>query len=214
VACPGFGEFLCFAGDTAVQKNIVAAFLVVVTSFTAAPARSADNCAAVLKSMNAEVAQKAYSIRSTDQNPDSGKVTSSNVAEVQPPDRMHLINGADETIVIRGKGTFRKSNNGGWEKAPYDLSDAMLSFYDPKNFEKFSKDCKRITTEKLDGHPMSVWQFRSESPGIVSISKLWISDSDGLPYKMEIDGEVAKHKTRTVQLIQYDPKISIQAPIR
>jgi len=38
--------------------------------------------------------------------------------------------------------------------------------------------------------------------------------SDGLPRKKEAGSEYGSEKIRSVQLIEYDPNISIEAPLR
>jgi hypothetical protein len=186
----------------------------VATAISAPPlAHGADDpCATVLKSMKAQVSQKAYRIRTTDLDPDTGNVKSSSSAEVQPPDRMHLFNDGGEQLVVRGKGTFTKAKGESWKKSPFDLIDAMLAGYDPKNFQQMSSDCHELDADKLDGRAMKVWQFKSSGLGVTSMTRIWIADSDGLPYQMEIDGKVGALKTKTKQRIEYDPSIKIEAP--
>lgn len=52
--------------------------------------------------------------------------------------------------------------------------------------------------------------------GVVSISavtKYWIGKSDGLIRKEESDGEIGGMKVKTTKIYEYDPSITIEAPL-
>src|ERR1043166_8845334 len=125
----------------------VAPLTLAAVAFATALHAADPSCATVYKAMDAGSRGKPYRMRSSNLDPDTGKVKSTTIAEAQPPGRMHTFNeNGSETIAVRGQGTFNKAKGGSWEKAPFDLSDALLWAEDPKRADMTShcKDRKSV----------------------------------------------------------------------
>ena len=65
--------------------------------------------------------------------------------------------------------------------------------------------------------PAAVYSFNMKfkldaNTEISSSAKLWVSVASGLPIKQEVSGEFGGVKSVTVQRIEYDPTIKIEAP--
>ena len=83
-----------------------------------------------------------------------------------------------------------------------------------------SADYKSLGDEVLDGVPTAVYELRSEldthvegAGPIKTITKIWISKSDGLIRKEVSEGDEAGMKVKTTSIYEYDPSITIEAPI-
>jgi hypothetical protein len=150
--------------------------------------------------------------------------------EFVPPDRMHVTLGNQETIIIKGQGTWIKQN-GKWVKSPVDMSTSFFGLFDPNNVDELAAELAKTTTttppqfvgpDLLDGKPMFVYQYTSTTKGlgpngsdIQSTSKLWTGALDNLPYKIESTRDSTGHpgqKVQTIVTYTYDPNLKIEAP--
>lgn len=181
--------------------------------------------------MNAHRAQmnaKSYRTR-TIQTEASGK-TSTITFEFVAPDRVHLTNNdGSETIAIKGVGTYQKPAAGQWIKSPFDFSEMIFAFMDPKALAEFQNSIvvsavKFVGPDLIDTKPMFVYQYSSVLKGlgpggsdINGTQKMWVGVTDGLPYKLEGDQDsavTAGAKTHSLITYDYDPNIKIEPPIK
>jgi hypothetical protein len=80
------------------------------------------------------------------------------------------------------------------------------------------KDVKLAGPDSVNGVPSFVYTYTTSidlgGSQITSNIKLWVGVANGLPLKQEVDGEFAGVKSHTVQLVEYDKTIKIEAPIK
>ena len=122
--------------------------------------------------------------------------------EFAAPDRYHIDNGGFEMIIV-GAQTFQKPPGGRWQKFPVNMNEMISAFRDPKLLDEIRKstDVKFLGPEVLDGTPMLTYQYKQDKAfgtNIKSDSKIWVSAVDGLPRRMEVEGEMNSKKTKTV----------------
>ena len=150
------------------------------------------------------------------------------VVEYVVPDRYHIVADLTTEIVIVEQKVYIKQNEDGvWRESQIPVT----SFIDPdfaKRLEESIADIRFIGADSLDGKPMWVYQYRSKTKIGEAEStlqtKLWIGETDTLPYKMAVDGETAAidlstGKVTSVKsietiLFEYDSTIKIDAPIK
>jgi len=148
--------------------------------------------------------------------------------EVVAPDRMHNVGDGNEVIVI-GRTMYIKKGaqwqNMGTQMS--DMTDKMKKGVEEMSPEEraaalkgLSADYKSLADEVLDGMPTAVYELRSKLDAhiagvgpITTITRIWISKSDGLIRKEESDGDEAGIKVKTTNIYEYDPSITIEAPI-
>ncbi len=150
--------------------------------------------------------------------------THNTVLEYVPPDRYHVVSDLkSELVVISQKVYFKQGDVWAESQMP------ATSIIDPdasKKLEESISDVQFIGTDSLNGKPMRVFQYKSqtkigdtESP---IQTKLWIGVADRLPYKMIVDGETASADASTGKVVgvnatstilfEYDPTIKIALP--
>jgi hypothetical protein len=187
---------------------------VTTTSSVAAPAMviPSDPTAALVSSMKAQLALPAY--RGNLDSQYQGK-TINTIVEFVSPDRYRVKNDSMEAVLI-GKVTYLKLN-GNWSKMGVDLSGMISSFRDPKIIEKGISNVKYLGSEQVNGIYASVYTYTSSADIngqiMAADAKIWISQSDDLPVKMEVTGEVSGEKTFSTITYDYASKVSIEAPM-
>jgi hypothetical protein len=198
------------------------------TTQSALPA-SGDPQAVVTNAGQLLTSQKAYRVRSTSVVSIGGGQTTTSVREFVAPDRTHNIGDGRETIVI-GKIMYVKKDGGEWQNLGSQMSDMQekmkeqvqkMSATEKADATKgLTVNYKSLGDEMLDGMPTAVYEMHSEfdtkvqgAGSIVTITKFWIGKSDGLFHKEESNGEEAGMKVKTTEIYEYDPNITIEAPI-
>jgi hypothetical protein len=181
----------------------------------------------ILNAQRAQLAVKAFRSKTTTTSAAGTQTTTT--LEYVNPDRVHLImaNG-NETIVIKGVGTYSKTSGGKWAVSPVDLSSTVFGQFDPKTIEELknsivTSNVKLIGPDVLDGRPVLVTTYdtlvKGLGPGgsdIHGSARLWVGATDGLPYRRESTQDsavTAGAKTTTVTTYEYDPNIKIEKPI-
>ena len=135
--------------------------------------------------------------------------------EYVAPDRFHIVNGTSVESVIIGKTAYVKLN-GKWQKFPSEMGKSIASMRDAFTDEglKSLKDVSFESNDLVDGVPASVYAYKSSTPkdGTSYRSKIWISNTSGLPMKIEVDyeGSTLKHMTT---VYSYDEGVSIDPPV-
>ena len=170
--------------------------------------------------------QKAYRVRSTSTTSTGGEPQTS-LREVVSPDRMHNVADGHEVIII-GRTMYVKKGDT-WQNMGTqmsDITDKMKKGVQDMSAEEradalkgLSADYKSLSDEVLDGVPMAVYELHSQlethvdGVTITTVTKIWISKSDGLIRKEVSDGDEAGVKVKTTRIYEYDPSITIEAPI-
>jgi hypothetical protein len=225
LAACGHTGLLTAAGDKTPTSNSKA-------GDTSTPAQrallaSGEPQAVVTNAMLSLKTQPAYRVRSTSVVSVGGGATTS-VREFVAPDRTHIIEDGREVIII-GKTMYIK-NGGEWQNLGTQMSDMaektkqrvqQMSPAEKADATKgLAADYKSLGDETLDGIPTAVYEmhgaFDTKVQGvgsIVMVTKYWIAKSDGLLRKDESDGEEAGMKVKTTSTYEYDPNITIEAPI-
>lgn len=187
-----------------------------------------DPQAVVTNAMLSLKSQQAYRVRSTSVVSIGGGQATTSVREFVAPDRTHMISDGREVIII-GKTMYIK-NGGEWQNLGTQMSDMaektkqqvqqMSSAEKAEATKGLTADYKSLGDETLDGIPTAVYEmhgaFDTKVQGvgpIVMVTKYWIAKSDGLFRKDESDGEEAGIKVKTTSTYEYDPNITIEAPI-
>jgi hypothetical protein len=187
---------------------------VTTTSSSAVPAIAipSDPTAALISSLKAQLALPAY--RGNLESQYQGK-TSSIIVEYLSPDRYRVKNDSMEAILI-GKETYINLS-GKWSKMGTDLSSMIGSFRDPKLIETGISNVKYIGVEQVNGISASVYTYTSSADfngqKIAADGKVWVSQANNLPAKIEVTGEVAGEKTFSTITYDYASKVSIEPPM-
>lgn len=147
--------------------------------------------------------------------------------EYVPPDRYSISSEANyyrQIIIITDK-VYGKSNDQ-WSILPMS-PDQLINPNSLKELENTIQGIQYMGQETLDGKSTNVYQYKSDTTigktKVTQQSQLWIGVSDGLPYKIVIDGQIATMdartgnvegiKAKTTQTIVYDQAIKIEAPL-
>jgi hypothetical protein len=138
--------------------------------------------------------------------------------EFAAPDRYHIDTGGFEMIIL-GAQTFQKPPGGRWQKFPVNMNEMISAFRDPKLLDEIRKstDVKFLGPEVLDGTPMLTYQYKQDKAfgtNIKSDFKIWVSAVDGLPRRMEVEGEMNSKKTKTViTYSDFNGEVKIEPPM-
>lgn len=199
------------------------------TPAQAALLASGDPQAVVTNARQSLTSQKAYRVRSTSVVSIGGGQTTTSVREFVAPDRTHNIGEGREVITIGNIMYVKK--DGAWQNLGTQMSDMAEKMKErvqqlsPEEKAEATKglsvgDYKSLGDEMLDGVPTAVYEMHSQFDtkvqgvgSIVMITKFWIGKSDGLFHKEESDGVEAGMKIKTTKTYEYDPNITIEAPI-
>lgn len=181
-----------------------------------------DPQAALFAAMRAQVNAGPYRNQTTIIADDSTVELS---AEIIPPDRMHMTNNfggqSQEQILIGDKGWMKQGD--AWVESPMTGTNivAQASGEMVEEMIKTISDVTLIGPETVDGVDALVYSYtsdmnKSDTMKMDSIStvKVWIATASGLMIKQEIDGEAMGIKSKTVQVITYDPNITIEPPVQ
>ena len=186
----------------------------------AAPAPSGSAEDAIIAAVQATLKAGPYRTKSTIVS-DSGTINMT--GELIPPDKLHTTMKATdfemENIIIGDKGWIKQ--NGKWAVSPMSGKAALEAAFLALTAEQLGltiSDAKSVGTEAVNGEQARVYTYTSttdlgESGQVISAVKLWVSAKRGLPVKQEIAGEAGGIKSNTVQMIEYDPTISIVPPM-
>jgi outer membrane lipoprotein-sorting protein len=168
---------------------------------------------AVMKSFRAQMELKSYRMRMETTTPQLGTRVVN--AEFVAPDRLRWIADEQEMIVTGSVGYMRQ--RGVWTKAPIDVATLISSIREPKVIEEISRsaDVKLLGNDVVDGTPVQVYQYtlRNAPAGSEAVSKSWVRASDGLPLKVETEGNVQGVRSKTVVTYSdFNADIRIEPP--
>ena len=205
----------------AVATSIPATAVPAATSVpAAAPASSGSAKDAIIAAIQATLKAGPYRTKSTIVS-DNGTINMT--GELIPPDKLHMTMKAtdfeNENIIIGDKGWIKQG--GKWAVSPMSGKAALQAAFLALTAEQLGitiSDAKALGTEAVNGEQARVYTYTSttdlgESGQVISAVKLWVSAKRGLPVQQEIVGEAGGVKSTTVQMIEYDPAISIVPPM-
>ena len=146
-------------------------------------------------------------------------------AEIAPPDRMHIrmdMGGMQMEMIYIGDQVWSKQGDGAWEVAERMgapgaalLDEAMIA-----DTERTITEAALIGPEVLDGVATLLYTFTtdlnlSEIMPMPSVqqTRLWVDAATGLIVRQEMQDATADMPTTTVQTVEYDPTITIEAPV-
>lgn len=153
----------------------------------------------------------------------AGSDTINLVGEMIPPDKLHtrMTSGSfeSETIVI-GDAVWSK-RDGAWSVLPVSGKEMLQSAFPALAVDQLIgtiSNAGSAGTETVDGEPTNVYTYTSTTDlgagsQVISAVKLWVSARRGVPVKQEVVGEAGGVQSTTVQTIEYDPTITIAAPM-
>jgi len=223
--CGGNDEATATEPAVAPAATIAAVQATVAATATPAPAAvelPTDPQAALIAAMRAQVNSGPYRNQTTIISDDS---TVELNAEIIPPDRMHMTNNfggqSQEQILIGDKGWMKQGDT--WVESPMSGTNlvAQASGEMVEEMIKTISDVTLIGPETVDGVDALVYSYtsdmnKSDTMKMDSIStvKVWIATASGLVIKQEIDSAAMGIKSKTVQIITYDPNITIEPPVQ
>jgi hypothetical protein len=133
---------------------------------------------------------------------------------------MTLSDGNSVTeFIILDKNTYMRAG-GAWSVSPMDAGTMISGLLSSVSQDVIDgiKDVKLAGPDSVNGVPSFVYTYTTSidlgGSQITSNIKLWVGVANGLPLKQEVDGEFAGVKSHTVQLVEYDKTIKIEAPIK
>ena len=170
---------------------------------------------AMAASIKAQFDAKSYRARMESLSEGQGMTMT---VEYAAPDRFRMITPMSETIIV-GSDTYIKNPNSPWQKVPIDANQMISSFRDPKLVEELRNNTsvKFLGTDSIDGLPVKIYEYTVKNAfgtNMASTSKAWISASDNLPRKMEVEASVnGKPSTMLITYYDYNTDIKIEPPM-
>ncbi len=139
-------------------------------------------------------------------------------AEVIPPDKMHIVIGGGNMELILLDGTlWSKTGDTPWTQM--GSPEMMQGIFDSIQGQVEGvtlANVQVVGAEPVLGEPTQVYSYTStmgEGEGVVTTDvKLWISKERGLPVRLEATGTAMGITSYTLQSIEYDNSIAIEAP--
>jgi hypothetical protein len=203
--------------------TVVATVAATAAPIPAAPA-TADSGSAQEGLMAALVAQQnggPYRVQTTVV---TGDTTMEMLAEIVPPDRLRSVTntgGIQVEIIIIGDTAYIKNGDTPWVSLPDSgfgsqilgalSSEALME-------QNLIADVQRVGQETVDGESAIIYAFQSSfgegEDALSAMTRIWVSESRGLPLRVENEGEIDGSPSRTVQIVQYDTTITIEPPIQ
>ncbi len=191
---------------------------------TTAPAAALpdDPKAAILQALRSQLTAGPYRTTTVITGEDFEQ---SGTAEIAPPDRMRLtmdMGGMQMEMIYIGDQVWSKQGDGAWEVAERMgapgaalLDEAMIA-----DTERTITEAALIGPEVLNGVNTLLYTFttdltRSEIMPMPSVqqTRLWVDAATGLIVRQEMEDATADMPTTTVQTVEYDPSITIEAPV-
>ena len=193
------------------------------TALPAAAALPDDAKAAVLQAMRAQLTAGAYRTQTTITGEDFAQEAT---GEIIPPDRMHIVMQVGEIateMIYIGDKVWSRQGDAAWQVAdrlgmPGSglLDESMIA-----DSEKTITEATFVGKETVEGVDALVYSFTSDlnkseimPMDSVSQSKVWIDAATGLIVRLEVEDDTMGMKSKTVQVIEYDPSITIEPPVQ
>jgi hypothetical protein len=148
-----------------------------------------------------------------------------------PPDRKYISADGAEIMVVDGKVYMKTPSSGKWEETQTPASTYLGD--EPVTSESLNNSLDQVEILREDvwnDVPVIVFGYlsttRSSGIELHGQNKLWVGATDGLPYRLEVDGEtlgvsndpatgeskVMAVKAVTDTIITFDPTLKIALP--
>lgn len=93
--------------------------------------------------------------------------------------------------------------NGAWQSMPYSAQEMIDRA--TENAKKSKQTCRKVGAELVDGEATTIYSDHEETPRGVVDSRIWMSDSRGLPLKLETHFESGMSLSSTVRYDNIQP---------
>lgn len=220
-ACGGDDPAPTAANPPAPTPAVTPATVAEATALPAAADLPAEPKAAILQALRGQLTAGPHRITTTITG---DELTQTATARVVPPDRLHILmelGGMAMEMIYIGDQVWTKQGEAAWEVsdrlgAPGSglLDEAMIA-----DTEQTITAAALVGTERVDGVDALLYTFttdlsKSTVMPMESImeSKLWVDAATGLVIRQETTDATAGTPTRTVQVIEYDPTVTVEAP--
>ncbi len=216
-ACGGDDEPTAAAPDAAKNTGNASAAVEQASTSTL----PADPAAAIKQAVKNQSTAGAYRVKTVIESAE-GAMEMTN--EVIPPDQMRVLmdmgEQTQEMIFIGEKGWMKMGEE--WIDSPINGS-AIMSQIGALNDEMIEAmhDFSEVGNETINGVETRVFTYKVELGGegdaamaVKSSVKLYVDVARGLPIQQEIEGEAMGVKSTSVQTIEYDSSIQIEAPVK
>jgi hypothetical protein len=148
-----------------------------------------------------------------------------------PPDRKQIIADGTEIIVVGDSVYIKPAGTSEWQTDPTPATVYLGEAVTEQSIRATLGEVVYLGTDQFDGRPVRRYRYsstvRSGEIELHSETDLWVGQTDGLPYRMVIDGEtlavstdpatgesvVQAVKTQTTSIIAFDPLLEIAPPI-
>ena len=123
------------------RRSLINASLLVAGALLTQPsseAAAANPCDPIIAGSRGQMRSKAFRTRTVMTTPGTAEVRI--VSEYLLPDRVRLLRDREETVAIRGKGTFTRRAGQSWQKSAVDMSEMIGSVTDPGTMEQLARD--------------------------------------------------------------------------
>lgn len=200
-------SFLC-------NRSRSIALAVAVLAATAGGSARADARDEVIAAHRATYAAGAFRIRS---EIDAGGKKMAQLVEIQLPGRYHVKSDQMEAIIVPG-GSFMKPG-GQWMRSPMDMGQMIQQYTEEgrKHAQESISNVQDLGAEAVDGKAAHAYSYDAsgQAMGVKSNAHvtIWVDGADQRILRMVVDGEAMGHKSKTTQHYEYDPSISIVAPM-
>lgn len=191
-------------------------------STNSAAALPEDPVAAVQQALENQQAAGAYRVKTTVEA-DASKMEMT--AEIRMPDQMRVVTDLGEQkmemVFVGDKGWMKMGDN--WTDSPLKMNDLLqqMNTLGAEMIAEVASDVTKVGTETVDGQEAVLYTYNidmnkstSMKMDVQSAVKIWVRTSDNLPIRQEVVGEAMGMKSSTVQTIEYDPNIAVEAPVK
>jgi hypothetical protein len=182
-----------------------------------------DPKAAILQALRAQLTAGPYRSTTTIDMEGGAQTV---VGTVIPPDRMHVsmdMGGINTEMIYIGAKVWSKQGDEAWVESDRIgtpgaglLDESMIA-----DTERTITEAALVGPDVVEGVDTLVYTFttdlsKSEVMPMESISqsKIWVATATGLIIRQETEDATADTPSQTVQVIEYDPTITIEAPVQ
>lgn len=184
-------------------------------SDNAVSAGNSDALTAITNAMQAQITGGPY--RATTTIESEGIITEM-VAEVVPPSRMHVtIGGGNMEMILLEDVLWQKTPDSEWvQMGSPELMQDIFDTIRGQSDGSMMTNIEYLGSEPVFGEQADMYTFTSVlGEGEDAISSdviLWISQTSGLPIRMESSSSAMGVLSTAVQTIEYDSAITVEAP--
>lgn len=221
------------APASAAQDSAAGAAVTTMTSVppTVQPAQASgaavqlptDPKAAILQALRGQLTAGPY--RTTTTITGEGLAQTA-TASIIPPDRMHIVmdlDGMTTEMIYIGDNVWSKQGDGDWQVSDRmgGLGEALLDESMIADTERTITEAAFVGPEVINGVNALLYTFtthlsKSEIMPMEGVqhTKLWLDSATGRVIHQTVEDATAGAPSTTEQVIEYDPTITIDAPVK